>query len=162
VLLVVVGIALALTWPRTLGGQVSYTMVAGHSMEPTMHYGDLAVLRSRHTYRVGDVIAYRVPSHDVGGGSTVIHRIVGGSGQTGFTTRGDNNSYDDVWHPKTGDVVGARWVLLPGVATAFTHLRGPLPLALFAAGLAAMAACREGALPRRRRRRRAPRAPAVA
>jgi signal peptidase len=141
--LIVLGGALFLTWPTTLGGRVSYLMVSGHSMVPTMHDGDVAVLRSAASYHVGEIVAYRVPADEVGGGTTVIHRIVGGDARHGFLMRGDGNAYDDVWRPKAGDIVGVRRALLPSAADAFAALRSPLVVALFAAIFGAAIAFRE-------------------
>jgi signal peptidase I len=138
--LLVLGAVLFVTWPQPLGGRVAYIMVSGHSMEPTLHLGDLAVIRADSSYHVGEIIAYRVPNGQVGAGVTVIHRIVGGNPQTGFITRGDNNHYDDPWHHHPTEIVGARWALIPGAANALSRLRGPLPLAAFAALLTILAA----------------------
>jgi len=140
VALLVAGAFLFLTWPQSLGGRVAYIMVSGHSMEPTMHIGDLAVIRAEPDYHVGDIIAYRVPDGQVGAGVPVIHRIVGGDARTGFITRGDHNPYNDPWRPHPSQIIGARWALLPRVATVFSHMRGPLPLAAFAALLTMIAA----------------------
>ena len=131
--------ALFVTWPQSLGGRVAYVMVSGHSMEPTMHLGDLVILRAQSAYHVGEIVAYHVPAGEVGAGATVIHRIVGGNARTGFTTRGDHNTYTDPWHPHTTDIVGTRWTLVPGAGNTFARLRGPLPLATFAAIMAALA-----------------------
>lgn len=122
--------------PQQLGGRDTYVMVAGHSMEPTMHLGDLAVIRTEARYDIGDVIAYRVPGHAFDAGAIVIHRIVGGTARTGFTTRGDNNSYNDPWHPRPKDALGARVARVPGVGIVLSQLRGPVPLAAFAAFMA--------------------------
>ena len=131
---------LFLTWPQSLGGRVAYIMVSGHSMEPTMHLGDLVVLREQPAYRVGEIVAYHVPDGEVGAGAIVIHRIVAGNAQKGFTTRGDNNSYRDAWHPHTTNILGARWTVLPGAANVFTRLRSPFALATFSAILTALVA----------------------
>ncbi|MBV9368836.1 MAG: hypothetical protein JO074_03325, partial [Frankiales bacterium] len=32
---------LAMMWPQSLGGDVAYVRVDGHSMDPTLHLGDL-------------------------------------------------------------------------------------------------------------------------
>jgi len=146
---VAVAAALFVTWPQSLGGRVSYLMVSGHSMEPTMHVGDLAVIRGESEYRTGEIVAYRVPKGEVGAGAVVIHRIVSGNGRTGFTTRGDNNRYNDSWHPRAADIIGARWTLIPGAGSTFSQLRGPLPLAAFAA-LLTMLASYELLRPRRK------------
>ncbi|HEX9505109.1 MAG TPA: hypothetical protein VGA62_03790, partial [Acidimicrobiia bacterium] len=108
--------------------------------------------RAESGYHVGEVIAYRVPPGGVGAGATVIHRIVGGDARTGFVTRGDHNHYDDPWRPRNAQIVGARWARIPGVASIFARLRGPLPLAAFAALLTVLAAA-ELLQPHRRPRR---------
>lgn len=137
---------------------MTYVIVSGHSMEPTMHLGDLAVLRSAAHYRIGEVIAYRVPGHAFDAGAVVIHRIVGGSSRTGFTTRGDNNGYNDPWHPRPADAIGERVGRVPSIGVAFSHLHGPLPLAGFAGVVGTLAAF-EILEPRRRARSRRPFAP---
>jgi signal peptidase len=140
------------TWPQSLGGRVAYVMVSGTSMEPSMREGDLVVVRSSAGYRVGDIVAYQVPNGEVGAGMTVLHRIVGGDARAGFIMRGDGNSFDDSWRPRSAEIVGAQVARVPRVGTLVGRLRGPLPLALFAAGLAALASggVKVG-VPRRRR-----------
>jgi signal peptidase I len=139
-----------LVWPAALGGQVSYLMVSGTSMEPGMHTGDLAVVRERTDYEIGDIVGFRVPEGEVGAGSIVIHRIVGGDPVTGFETQGDNRPRSDVWRPTAGDVVGERVVLVPGVGTWVARLRNPLPLAYLAGAMTLVAML----LPTRRDRER--------
>ena len=153
-LFVALGALLIVLWPQSLGGDVGYIKVSGHSMEPTLHLGDLVIIRSESSYHRGDVIAYHVPAGQVGAGVVVIHRIVGGNAHAGFVTRGDNNHYDDPWRPRPAQIVGARWTRIPGVANLFSRLRGPVPLAAFAALIAAMGAA-ELTKPRRVRRPRA-------
>ena len=92
--------------PAFLGGPVTYVIVAGHSMEPTLHTGDLVVARRQRTYRRGDVIAYRITKNQAGAGTLVVHRIVGGSSRVGYMTRGDNRRYRDPWRPKPDDIAG--------------------------------------------------------
>ena len=55
----------------------------------------------------------------------VVHRIAGRRADGAFVMRGDNNSYDDVWHPRPTDVEGRLWARLPGVATAVGRLARP-------------------------------------
>jgi signal peptidase I len=100
-------------------------------MTPTMDNGDLAVVEKQSSYHVGDIIAYRVPPGEPGAGSNVIHRIVGGTGATGFITKGDHNSYTDYfWHPKIANVIGRVWFHVPQAAAWLSKLRDPLTLAL--------------------------------
>ena len=114
--------------PTALGGSTSYILVSGHSMEPLLHTGDLAIVRRQARYAKGDVIAYRAnPGH-----GQVIHRITGGNGANGFVTQGDNRTEADQWNPRDRDVMGRMWVHLPAVPTALAWLRQPNVLGVLA------------------------------
>ncbi|MDM7855427.1 signal peptidase I [Cellulomonas alba] len=94
-----------LLWPHQWGGRTSLTIVSGHSMDGTYSTGDLVVGRVG-TAEVGDVVVFRPPGLD----GYVVHRIVGGDAESGWVTRGDDNTWDDPWRPTSDDVVGvARW-----------------------------------------------------
>jgi signal peptidase len=127
----------ALLWPQALGGNISYVMVVGSSMEPGLHTGDLVAVRKADHYEVGDVIAFRVPEGQPGAGATVIHRITGGTATAGYVTRGDNRDGADQWRPRPSDVVGQRWLLVPGAGWVIAGLQSPLPLATLAGLLVA-------------------------
>lgn len=122
--------------PSLLGGPTTYVMVSGQSMEPTLHVGDLAVVRKHDSYGRGDIVAFYVPEGEPGAGAIVIHRIVGGSAEEGFVMQGDNKTAPDPWHPTGRDVVGKMWVRVPGAGRVLGRLRAPLPLATLAGGLA--------------------------
>jgi signal peptidase I len=121
--------------PAALGGPAQYVMVAGTSMLPTLRTGDVVVVHRHSTYRVGDIVAYRIPKGMPAAGGRVIHRIVGGSDATGYTTLGDNRKSDDLWHPKNADILGSVSVRLPHAALAARLMRSPLVLASLAGGL---------------------------
>jgi signal peptidase len=130
-------IAAVIVWtlwlrPAWLGGPAAYIYVAGTSMEPTMHTGDLVVTQQAPSYRIGDVVAYPVPEGQPGEGVLVIHRIVGGSASAGYVVQGDNRDAADLWRPTAGEIAGREWIHLPGFATWIAALRSPLALALFA------------------------------
>ena len=130
-------VAAVISWmvwlrPASLGGPTTYVYVAGTSMEPSMHTGDLVLTRRADSYRVGDVVAYPVPEGEPGAGTLVIHRIVGGSSSDGYVVRGDNRSRADLWHPTAEDIVGRDWIHLRGFAEWIALLRSPLAVALFA------------------------------
>ena len=72
---ILVGVT-ALALPVALGGNTTYTIVAGRSMEPALESGDLVITRRQASYEVGDVIVYEIPAGDPGAGVKVIHRIV--------------------------------------------------------------------------------------
>jgi signal peptidase I len=130
-----VAAALFLVWPQSLGGSVAYIKVQGHSMDGTYQTGDLIVVRKQSHYAVGEIITYRIPKGQFGAGAQVIHRIIGGNGNTGFITQGDNKKFPDDWHPHDSDVVGRSWIRLPGAGVWFSRLSQPLPLGVIVGGL---------------------------
>ena len=141
VVLVAATLALAVAWavflrPPFLGGPAAYVIVSGKSMEPTLEDGDFVLARRQSSYRVGDIVAYRVPKGDPGAGAMVIHRIVGGSARTGYVTKGDNREGRDTWRPKPGDVVGSVSLTIPRAGVLLALLRTPVAIAALA-GLAA-------------------------
>ena len=125
----VVLIGLAATWfvllrPVVLGGSVTYVIVRGDSMLPLYQPGDLVVLRAATDYVVGDVVAYRVPAGQVGGGQIVIHRLVAGAGTT-FVAQGDNTPAPDPWPAEPKQIVGRAWVAVPGAGRVLLILATP-------------------------------------
>jgi signal peptidase I len=124
--LVAIWIAFA---PVNLGGQISYVLVNGTSMEPGFHPGDLAIVRLADDYQVGDVVTYR--NAEIG--ANVIHRIIA-IDQDHFVIKGDNNDWVDGYQPTRDEIIGKLWIHLPKLGAAVEWVRTPLPLAL-AAGL---------------------------
>jgi signal peptidase len=119
--------------PQSLGGPAGYVLVSGHSMLPRYHTGDMVLVERHSSYHVGQVIAYRVPKGDPMQGAQVIHRIIGGDAKHGFVVQGDNRTAPDVWHPKQGDIVGAKALRIPNAVVLLQFLRSPLLLGLLAA-----------------------------
>jgi signal peptidase len=128
--------AFAAAWaflaPPSLGGSTSYAVVHGVSMEPRLHEGDLVLVRAASDYRVGDVVAYRVPMGQVGAGHVVIHRIIGGNGRTGWRMKGDNRTAPDLWYPTNHDVIGAKELRIPNAWFVLRIFHMPVLLAIFA------------------------------
>ena len=110
--------------PAQFGGQSAYVMVAGASMEPTLHRGDLVVVRETQTYEVGDVVTYRHPT--IG---PIIHRIIDRSGER-FVFKGDNNEWINSYEPVGDELIGKEWLHIPGAASLLLKLRMPAGLAL--------------------------------
>lgn len=136
--------ALTLGWvfalrPVGLGGPATYVIVAGRSMEPTHRTGDLVIARTERNYRVGDVVAFRVPDAGTSEGPVVIHRIVGGDADDGYVLQGDNKDEPDIWRPRPNDILGRAWVEVPGVGLVLAAARSPLALAALAAMFAFLA-----------------------
>ena len=121
--------------PAFLGGPASFAVVSGTSMLPTLHTGDVVVVHRQSSYAVGDVIAYKVPKGDVAHDAQVIHRIIGGDGVHGFIVQGDNRTAPDIWHPKTGDVVGKQWAHVPHAGVVVRLLHTPFFLAALLASI---------------------------
>jgi len=122
--------------PQALGGPAGFALVSGTSMLPVMHNGDLVIVHHRDGYRVGDVIAYRVPKDDPAAGAQIIHRIVGGDARTGFVVQGDNRTAADIWRPKPHDIVGSAWVHVPRAGRIVSFVHTPLFLGALAATMA--------------------------
>jgi len=113
-------------WPQSLGGAVAYVKVDGHSMDPTYHMGDLAIVRKQSSYNVGDPVAYRIPKGEFGAGALVIHRLIGGDGVHGYTTKGDNRTIADEWHPRTEDILGRVRYDIPAFGNTLAELTRPV------------------------------------
>lgn len=115
-LFVVVAAALA---PTQVGGYVGYVIISGNSMEPGLHKGDLVLTWRSGDYAIGDTVAYRQPKLGY-----VIHRIVDFDGEH-YTLQGDNNHFIDSYHPAESEIVGERWLRVPGAGKYLVRLREP-------------------------------------
>jgi len=138
--------------PTAIGGSTSWVVTDGISMEPHFHAGDLVIVRSRSSYRVGEIVAYRNRQlHTI-----VLHRIVGRDGSR-YIFKGDNNNFLDFEHPAQSQLIGALWLHLAGVGSRLESLHSPLLVGgLFAlATLLFAGAAFTGRRRRRRRQRRA-------
>ncbi len=124
-------IGLAAIWiafaPTNLGGQVSYAMVNGISMEPNFHTGDLVIARRSPSYQVGEIVIYR----DALMNDNVVHRIIS-TAQDRFILQGDNNTWVDEYEPTQAEVVGKLWIHLPKAGAAVKWLQLPLNMAIVA------------------------------
>jgi signal peptidase I len=106
--------------PPQLGGQTSYVIINGNSMEPGMRRGDLAVVRQASRYRVGDVVTYRHPQ--IG---PVIHRMVA-EDDARFVFQGDHNTFIDPYHPTQQELIGKLWFHVPAVGTWLARFHSPV------------------------------------
>jgi signal peptidase I len=108
------------TAPTSLGGSTTWVVTDGVSMEPRFHAGDLAIVRSEPSYRVGQIVAYHSNSlHTI-----VLHRIIGRDGSR-YVFKGDNNNFADFEHPAPDQLLGALWVHAPGLGGRLQSLRSP-------------------------------------
>jgi signal peptidase len=151
--LIVLGTALLWLFlgPVQLGGATAYSVISGNSMEPLLHKGDLAAVRSGKSYRVGDVALYR--SADLKG-QRVLHRILT-VGDGTYTFKGDNNDFVDPETVPAAALEGRLWFHGSHVGSAMTWIREPWRAALLAALAAAVALGSKLGLRTHRRRRHA-------
>ncbi|BEL09964.1 hypothetical protein Q0Z83_081550 [Actinoplanes sichuanensis] len=132
--------------------QLSYVVTHGISMQPTYHAGDLVILLKFDSYEVGQIAAY-----DGTDGVEVLHRIIGGSADTGFVLQGDNNKSIDHAQPKSDELIGRAVLHIPKAGTWIQPLLSPTGLGmlgfLFVSGGAARAKSRRDILRGRSRKR---------
>ncbi|MEO8639097.1 MAG: signal peptidase I [Chloroflexota bacterium] len=121
--------------PQALGGPAVFVAVRGSSMLPTYEHGDLVVVESAATYKVGEVVAYRVPAGNIGAGKIVMHRIIGGEGTSGWRLQGDHNNAPDPWQPRQADMVGVAMWRLPNAGRLIALVQQPVILAGLASGI---------------------------
>lgn len=106
--------------PPQLGGRTSFVEVDGTSMLPRLRYGDLVLLRTSGSYRVGEVVGYRSALLD----RVVLHRIVAVD-HGRFTFKGDNNDFLDPERPTRARIVGRKWLVVPSAGKLVATLRVP-------------------------------------
>ena len=116
--------------PAAAGGAVNYVIINGNSMEPLFHTGDLVIVRAAHSYQVGDIVTYQDPRLD----QFVIHRIIA-TDSNHYTLKGDNNDWVDSYQPTMNDLIGKKWIHLPGAGKVVLWVRRPVPMAILVGGL---------------------------
>lgn len=119
-------------WPIQFGGPFGWLTTTGNSMHPRVDQGDLVLLRSSDTPRVGDVVAYNSRElHRV-----VLHRVIEVT-PTDFVTKGDHNNFVDGERPTRSAMIGRMVYVIPGVGKyliGFTTPLGILSIVIFAVG----------------------------
>ena len=111
--------------PTQLGGQVSYVIVDGNSMETGFHLGDLVIVRKALTYQIGDAVTYQNAEL----GRNVFHRIVSFNADH-FVIKGDHNTWFDSYQPTQAEIIGKLWVHIPKLGKVIEWLRLPINLAI--------------------------------
>jgi len=153
--LIVVGCLWFYFAPLPLGGSTSYVVTHGVSMEPLFHTGDLAIVRSKPSYHVGEIVAYNNKMLHV----VVLHRIIGRAGER-YIFKGDNNNFIDPEQPRASQLMGALWIHIAGGGTRLESFSSPARSGLLIA--LGMLLLTGGVFARRRRRRRRDRRAGVA
>lgn len=136
--------------PVQAGGQSSFSVVDGISMNPKLHAGDLVVSRTASTYRVGDAVLYQnqILHRDV------LHRILKIQGDR-YYFKGDNNDFVDPGYATRDQLVGKLWFSVPNAGAALTWIGKPLHSGLIAAVVTLLLLLGTGRATKRRKRRRA-------
>ena len=123
-------VVMALLWillvPLQVGGQTTYVIVNGNSMEPMLYKGDLVLLRAQAEYEVDDIVTYKHPN--IG---PVIHRIIDRN-LDHYVLQGDNNHWIDRHEPTFSEITGKYWFHIPGAGKILLSFRQPWILALVA------------------------------
>ncbi len=133
--------------PTSLGGSTSYVVTHGISMEPRFHTGDLAIVRSKPSYHIGEIVAYDNKMLHV----VALHRIIGREGER-YIFKGDNNDFVDPEHPRASQLIGALWIHIHGGGTTLQSFSSPARAGLLIA--LGMLLLTGGVFARRRRRRK--------
>jgi len=126
--LLVMAVLYFLFAPIQIGGPASYVMINGISMEPHFHYGDLVIVHVADHYQVGDVVTYKDGSL---ANRYVIHRIKRVDGDH-FVLQGDNNGWEDSYHPTQSEIVGKLWMYIPQAGRYVLWMRQPLNTSIVA------------------------------
>ncbi|MCU1585618.1 MAG: hypothetical protein JWM49_2174 [Microbacteriaceae bacterium] len=111
-------------------GAFAVVMTHGVSMNPVYYQGDLVVVERANSYRVGEIVAYHLPSDN----AVVLHRIIG-IDPKGFRIKGDNNQSVDFTRPTTKEIIGHAVLHIPQGGTWLRNLSAPPILALAIFGL---------------------------
>lgn len=104
-------------WPAVMGGSMTYIVVSGPSMEPIYETGDFVAARAQDSYATGDIVVFSTEN------GNVIHRIIGGDGDTGYLMQGDNNPNVDQWTPTDNEVLGKAALHVPNAGNAVMLIR---------------------------------------
>jgi signal peptidase len=124
--------------PTVLGGDATWAVVTGSSMEPTIHAGSLSIALRQDAYAVGDIVVYAIPAGHPLAGRSIIHRIIGGDAVAGYAIQGDNAKNPDPWAVAPSSVEGRVLVFVPFAGAAIESLRTPAGIGIALALLLAI------------------------
>jgi len=132
-LIIVVALSLAPLLP--IPGNFKSLVVMSGSMEPTIHTGSVAFIKSTGSVQVGDIITFKNPENP---NENFTHRIVEIGENEAIKTKGDANDSPDGWELTPDDIVGKYFLSIPflGYAVHFAKTpRGFIFLIIFAVGV---------------------------
>ncbi len=110
--------------------------VRSNSMYPYFERGDLIFIKrinTKDTVNIGDIIVFNPKEGSLDSKGWIVHRIVNGNEQTGYTTKGDANEYTDQNSSTTPKIkkewIGAKVVTIGNYPLKIRFL-GYLPLSM--------------------------------
>jgi signal peptidase len=123
---VLFGICMAVTLPFFLGMK-SLTVLSG-SMEPTIHVGDIVVVRqiAPTDARIGDVVTFRDPSDPRKLVTHRVRKISVADGDVAFETKGDANSATEHWRIAKAGTIGLVMYRVPRLGYVLFYVHGTL------------------------------------
>ena len=145
-LLVPVVLGVAVLAGALATGQVGYVTTTGVSMNPVYYQGDLVVVARADSYKIGQIVAYRLPDEDL----VILHRIIGGDA-SGYVIKGDNNQSTDPARPIGDQLIGRAVLHVAHGGIWFDRATSPTALGILAFVLLASGG---GAEQTRRRKRK--------
>jgi signal peptidase len=123
--------------PPEVGGATSLVVVSGTSMQPNLQPGDLVIARAHDAYALDDVAVYDIPDRQPGENTDarIVHRLIAGDGDKGFSTQGDNLDRPDPWTPAAADIVGSVVYRIPRGGIWLARILQPALIGSLAGGL---------------------------
>jgi signal peptidase len=123
---VLFGICMAVTIPFFFGTK-SLTVLSG-SMEPTIHVGDIVVVRQIPAVeaRIGDIVTFRDPADRT---RLITHRVRSisvANGSVQFATKGDANTSIEQWSISKGGTIGLVVYRVPRLGYVLFYVHGAL------------------------------------
>ena len=131
-----------------MGTATPFTATVGHSMNPILFEGDLAVLKAiePNKVQIGDVVRLNITAasqKQFGLPSTILHRVVAiRNSNTGlmFTTKGDNNPQNDTFETRADNITGLMVAHYSGLGYILLMMQSPSAPLLGEVALALIAA----------------------
>lgn len=136
VLVSIIVMLLATIIQSYVSGFYPLVVVKSGSMRPVIDVGDVLIVTPIKGQDVfadpvnGDVIIFYKPPYYGDSSNLIVHRAIARTNE-GIITKGDANSYPDVWSPVPFDHVIARWtgIKIPywmGIGPLYLFLRGEI------------------------------------
>jgi signal peptidase len=120
------GICMSVTVPFVFGIK-SLTVLSG-SMEPTVHVGDIVVVRqiSPLDARIGDIVTFRDPGDATRLITHRVRKITMKGNNIAFETKGDANTSVEDWKVARDGTIGLVLYRVPKLGYVLVYVHGPI------------------------------------